>query len=138
MDSPYGNLKQRLIKIRTRKDKKIDLERLLQVLEKEIGFEPVTEVTLEMRGRLARRDGKLHFEVAETGQRFEAQPVSGTAEGLAENQLLEVVAALADPRSFDRIAIKQCKAATATAGPAGQEQPVRTSATAELVVSGMT
>ncbi len=138
MENPYGNLKQGLIKIKTRKDKKIDLARLVELLEKDIGFEPVTEVTLEMRGRLARRDGKLHFEVAETGQRFEAQPVSGTAEGLAENQFLEVVAALTDPHSFDRIAIKQWKAAPATTGPAGHEQPVRTSATAELVVSGMT
>ena len=138
VEEPYVNLKQGLIKLKTRKDKTVDLAKLVQVLEKEIGFEPVTEVTLELRGRLAQRNGKLFFEVSESGQTFQVQKVAGGSQRPPENQLLEAVATLVSPPS-DRIILQQWKAAAAATGEAGPTPAVPPpAATAELAVSGMT
>ncbi|MGH8248166.1 MAG: hypothetical protein ACREUU_17225 [Gammaproteobacteria bacterium] len=137
VDDVYGNLKQGFIRIRAAKDKRLDLARIVQVLEKEIGFEPVTEVTLEMRGRLAGHNGKLHFEVSETDQKFEVHRPPGNAARGTDNQLVEATAILAKPRSPDRIVLQQWKPVAApTAEP--RTQPSASTATAELVISGMT
>ena len=92
MEDAYGNLKQGLIKIKVRKDKAIDLGRLVQLLEKEAGFEPITEVRIEMRGRLARRDGKLVFEASGTGQSFTVAGAEGKDGAPPEKKLLAALA----------------------------------------------
>ena len=90
-----------------------------------------------MRGRLAQRNGKFHFEVSETGQRFEVHGPPGGAARAAGNQLLEVTAALAKPRSPDRIILQQFKPAAAVAEESAS-RPSVAPATAELVITGMT
>lgn len=138
VEEPYVNLKQGVIKIKTKKDKAVDLAKLVLVLEKEAGFEPVTAVTLELRGRLARREGKLFFEVSESGQSFRVEKVAGAGRP-PENQLLEATATLAKPQSGDRIVLQQWKAATPTTGNTGPGPAVPASlASAELEVRGMT
>ncbi len=128
-----------MIKIQTRKDKTIDLARLVQVLEKEVGFEPVTEVTLELRGRLARREGMLFFEASDTGQTFAVQEVKAEGEKPPEKQVLAAVATLASPQSADRIILRQWKAEPGAGGTARQAPAASARvATAELVISGMT
>ena len=109
VENAYGNLKQGLIKIKVRKDKAIDLGRLVQLLEKEVGFEPVTEVRLEMRGRLARRDGKLIFETSGTGQSFTLAGAEGKEGAPPEKELLAALATLEDPRAPDRIRLREWK-----------------------------
>ena len=116
MENAYGNLKKGLIRVKARNDKPVDVGRLAQVLEKEAGFEPITEVTLELRGRLERRDGKLVLETSGTGQTF---TVAGTeAQGGAprEKDLVTVVATLENPKSADRIIVRAWKS---------EEGPVR-------------
>ena len=138
-ENPYLNLKQGLIKIKTQKEKAIDLARLVQLLEKDVGFEPVRQVTLGLRGRLTRRQGKLYFEVSESGQSFAVQKVQGNGERPPENQLLEAEADLARPKSGDRIILRQWKVPPSAAGEEGREAAVaHPAATAELVVRGMT
>lgn len=139
VESPYVNLKEGFIKVKVKKGKTIDLSRLVQLLEKEVGFEPLTKVTLGLRGRLARRQGKLYFEVSESGQSFAVQKVQGKGERPPENQLLEAEADLANPKLGDRIILQQWKTPPSAAGEerrgaAGANQ----AATAELIVSGMT
>ena len=41
VENPYVNLKEGFIKVKAKKDKTIDLSRLVQLLEKEVGFEPL-------------------------------------------------------------------------------------------------
>lgn len=137
VDDVYGNLKQGFIRIRSAKDKPLDLAHIVQVLEKEIGFEPVTEVSLEMRGRLAQRNGKLQFEVSESGQKFEVHRSPRDAGRATDNQLVEVTASLANPRSPGRIVVRQWKLVAAPTGEAAAP-PAASRATARLAVSGMT
>lgn len=104
------NLKKGLIKITARKNKPIDLARIVKLLEEEMGFEPVTEVALELRGRPVRRDGKLFFEVNESGQVF-AISGDGPAEPLlTEGRLVTGVATVVDPQSPDRLVFREAKA----------------------------
>jgi hypothetical protein len=109
VDDPYGNLQKGLIKVKTPKDKSVDLPRLIELLEKEVGFEPITEVTLELEGTLVRREGKLMFEASGTRQTFLVDEVQGQADAPPENKPLAVVASLADVRSPNRIRVKQWK-----------------------------
>jgi hypothetical protein len=109
VENAYGNLKQGLIKIKVRKDKAIDLGRLVQILEKEAGFEPITEVRIELRGRLARRDGKLVFETSGTGQTFTMAGAEGKDGAPPEKKLLAAFATLEDPRAPDRIRLREWK-----------------------------
>ena len=135
VENPYVNLKEGYIKVKAKKDKTIDLSRLVQLLEKEVGFEPLTQVTLEMRGQLARRDGKLWFQTSGTGQAFIVEKVEG--EGLPEKETLAAVATLADPHSSDRIVLRQWKA-EAVSGESARRESSAQGVTAELTVSGMT
>lgn len=109
VENAYGNLKQGLIKIKVRKDKAIDLGHLVKILEEEAGFEPITEVRLEMRGRLARRDGKLVFETIGTGQRFTVAGTEGKESAPPEKELLAALATLEDPRAPERIRLREWK-----------------------------
>lgn len=110
VENPYVNLKKGLIKITARKNKPIDLARIVKLLEEEMGFEPVTEVALELRGRPVRRDGKLFFEVNESGQVF-AISGDGPAEPLlTEGRLVTGVATVVDPQSPDRLVFREAKA----------------------------
>jgi len=139
VENPYGNLKQGVIQIKVKKDKGIDLARLVKLLEKDVGFEPVTQVTLELRGRLMRRDGTLFFEASETRQTFQVHRAEGEGERPPEGQLLEAVAILEKPQTADRIILQQWKVrAPATVEEAQSPAAPAPVATAELLVSGMT
>jgi hypothetical protein len=70
VEDPYGNLQKGIVKVKTPRDKPVDLAKLIELLEKEVGFEPITEVTLELEGTLVRREGKLLFEASGTRQTF--------------------------------------------------------------------
>lgn len=96
-------------------------------------------MTLELRGRLTRRDGVLFFETSETGQKFEVQQVPGGGEQPPEKRLLEALAILAKPQSADRIILQEWK--DTSEGTGDKRPPSGTpaqAATAELLVRGMT
>jgi hypothetical protein len=107
VENPYGNLQKGIIKVKAQKDKRIDLGQLVSLLEKEVGFEPVTEVTLEMQGNLVQREGKVFFEVSETGQTFMVEKAEGAGDVPPEKKPLAAVAVLADPHVADRIVLRQ-------------------------------
>jgi hypothetical protein len=112
VENPYGNLKQGVIKVKAKKDVPLDLAGLVEVLEKQIGFEPVTEVKLELTGRLEKQKGKLVLEANGTGQRF--QVAATKTKGLpAEKDLIAATATLKAPRSADRIVLWEWKPAEA-------------------------
>ena len=102
------NLAKGLITVKPPKDKPFELVKLVELL-KEVGFQPVTEVTLELRGRLVRREGKLWFEAMGTGQKFAVEKVEGEGNAAPEEQLLIVTAVLADPHSPGRLVVRQWK-----------------------------
>ncbi len=105
MENPYGNLKQGLIRVKAKRDMPVDLARLVQLLEKEVGFEPITEVKLQLAGRLEEQSGKLVFETSGTGQRF---VVTGSkAKGLPRRakDLITATATLKQPKSASHIVI---------------------------------
>lgn len=139
VEDPYNNLRQGLLKIKARKDIPIDLAKLTQLLEEEVGFRPITEVRLELRGRLKRVNDNLLFQTTSTDQTFTVDRVEGEATAPPENQLLSVVAPLVNPRSADRIVVQEWKVAEGEAGSASPKSARATPvATAELVISGMT
>jgi hypothetical protein len=107
VDNPYENLQKGIIKVKAQKDKRIDLGQLVSLLEKEVGFEPVTEVTLEMQWNLVQREGKVFFEVSETGQTFMVEKAEGARDVPPEKKPLAAVAVLADPHVADRIVLRQ-------------------------------
>ncbi len=109
VEDPYGNLQKGIVKVKTPRDKPVDLAKLIELLENEVGFEPITEVTLELEGTLVRREGKLLFEASGTRQTFVVDQVEGQADGPPENKLLFVVASLPDIHSPGRIRVKQWK-----------------------------
>lgn len=98
-------------------DKPLDLPGLVRVLEDEVGFGPITEIEVGLRGRVSKRSGRLTLEVSETGQVFE---VSKKTEGQvpAEGQLIEATATLEDVRAGPRLRLLEWKAA-----PAGGSLP---------------
>ncbi len=107
VENPYASLRKGIIKVKAQKDKRIDLGQLVSLLEKEVGFEPVTEVTLEMQGNLVQREGKDFFEVSETGQTFMVEKAEGPLDVPPGKKLLAAVAVLADPHVADRIVLRQ-------------------------------
>jgi hypothetical protein len=101
---PYPNLHKGQIRLKPSNDKPFDLPELVRLLEKQAGFAPVTEVELELRGRVARRNGRLVIEVAETGQGFEiAKNKSGRP--LSEGESVDVRGVLENVRSGGRLKI---------------------------------
>lgn len=110
--------------------------RLVQLLEKNVGFEPVTEVALEISGKLARRNGRLSFEVNGSGQDLAVAKVEGDKP--PEAKLVDVVATLAKPWSANKILIRRWKAeAEASTNVQSPPRAVRT-AIAEFKIAGMT
>ncbi len=107
VENPYENLRKGIIKVKAKKDKRIDLGQLVSLLEKEVGFEPITEVTLEMQGSLVQREGKVFFEVSETGQTFMVEKAEGAGDVPPEKKPLAAVAVLADPHVADPIVLRQ-------------------------------
>ena len=107
--SPYQNLQEGLITIRPRKDKDVDLVALVELLEKEVGFEPVTQVTLDLRGRFMHREDVLWFEVSDTGQRFTVEKVEAEEGAPPEEQLVTAIAAFVDPHSANAIIVRHWK-----------------------------
>jgi hypothetical protein len=81
---------------------------LIDLLEQEVGFAPITEVKLELRGRLVRRDGALFLEVSGIGPTFRVEKSEG-APSPPENRLIVVTAGLVDIRSVDRIVLAEWK-----------------------------
>jgi hypothetical protein len=129
-------LKKGQIRLTPKKDVAVDLARLVQALEKDAGFEPVTEVALEMRGNLRRRNGKLVLEMPASGQSFFVAKAEGTKP--PEQRPLTVIAALVKPRAADRIVIRQWKEAEANSPAQAPPQAPAPTATAELTIRGMT
>lgn len=78
------------------------------MLESEVGFAPVTEVTIAATGRIARREGGLVLDVG-GGRTFIVKSVDAPAGAPPENEELAIVAALADPRSPDRVVLREWK-----------------------------
>jgi len=78
------------------------------LLESEVGFAPVTEVTLAGSGRIARREGGLVLDVG-GGRSFTIQSMDPSAGVPPENEDLAIVAALADSRSPDRVILREWK-----------------------------
>jgi len=117
VENPYGNLKEGLIKVKAKKDVAVDLARLVEVLEKQIGFEPLTEVKVELTGRLEKQKGKLVLEANGTGQRFEVAATKTKSRLPAEQDLIAATATLKAPRSADRIVLWEWKPAQAAGSP---------------------
>jgi len=110
VEAPYEHLRKHLsLKVKTRKDKAPDVAALIDLLEQEVGFAPITEVKLELRGRLVRRDGALFLEESETGPTFRVEKIEGDTSP-PENRLIAVTARLLDIRSVDRIVLAEWKA----------------------------
>jgi hypothetical protein len=105
VESPYENLKQGLIKVKVKKDVAVDLAGLVEVLEKQIGFEPLTEVKVELTGRLEKQKGKLVLEANGTGQRFQVAATKFKGPLPAEKDVIVTTATLKGPRSADRIVL---------------------------------
>ncbi len=99
--------KQR-IKIRAKKDEAPNLKELVALLESEVGFAPVTKVTLEGNGRVVDRGSDLVLDIG-GGHTFIVQSVDAPGAAPPENEELAVVAVLADPRSPDRIVLREWK-----------------------------
>lgn len=76
------------------------------LLETEVGFAPVSEVKLEGSGRLMRRSGDLVLDVG-GGRSFTVQAVEAAVAAPPEGQDLAIVAVLADPRSPDRVIVRE-------------------------------
>lgn len=109
MEDPYEHLRKHLsLKVKTRKDKAPDVAALIGLLEQEVGFAPITEVKLELRGRLVRRDGALFLEESETGPTFRVEKIEGDTSP-PENRLIAVTARLLDIRAVDRIVLAEWK-----------------------------
>lgn len=81
----------------------------MKLLEKDVGFGPITEVSLELPGRLVRRGKGLVFEAAGTGQTFTVKKVEAKGAAPPEERLLSATATLADPHSGGRVVLKQWK-----------------------------
>ena len=113
MENPYGNLKQGVIKVMAKKDVAVDLAGLVEVLEKQIGFEPLTEVKVELTGRLKKHNGKLVLEANGTGQRLQVAETKIKGRLPAEKDLIAATATLKSPRSADRIVLWEWKPAEA-------------------------
>ena len=77
------------------------------MLESEVGFAPVTEVTIEGSGRISRREASLVLDVG--GRSFTVQSVDASGGAPPEDQDLAIVAALTDPRSPDRVVVREWK-----------------------------
>ena len=108
VEDAYPNLRKGLIKVKLSKEKPVDLDAIVKLLEKDVGFGPITEVSLELSGRLVRRGKGLAFETAGTGQTF-AVKVDAKGAVPPEGRLLTATATLADPRSPGRVVLKQWK-----------------------------
>jgi hypothetical protein len=96
------------IKIRTKKDEAPDLKEIVALLETEVGLAPVTEVTIEGSGRVARGEGGLVLDLG-GGRTFIVKSVDAPAGAPPENEELAIVAALADPRSPDHVVLREWK-----------------------------
>jgi hypothetical protein len=91
---PYPNLRKGQIVVNPDNKDPLDLPALVGLLENEVGFSPVTEVELRVRGRITKHDGQLAIEVSETGQSFEVgeQPKEKT---LVQGQIIDARGKLA-------------------------------------------
>lgn len=99
-----------------KKDAAIDVSKLVELLEKEVGIEPITEVTLEMQGRLEKRGGKAIFEVSGNGQvfRLSGNKVKGPAP--PHGDVITVVGTFKKPKSAsDGIVLHDWKRAQSAA-----------------------
>jgi hypothetical protein len=85
---PYPNLSEGQIVVTPDNKEPLDLSAVVDVLEDQVGFSPVTEVELRLRGRIARRDGRLAIEVTETRQSFEVGKYPG-GKAPPEGQIIE-------------------------------------------------
>jgi len=112
VEDAYGNLKEGLIRIKTASEKALDLSKLIELLESEVGFEPVTGVRLELTGQLVRRDGDIVLETSGGVARREFIVARIEVQGAPppENEILAVVADMERPRSPDRVVVKEWKA----------------------------
>jgi hypothetical protein len=99
-----------LIKVRLSKEKPVDLGAIVKLLEKDVGFGPISEVSLELPGRLVRRGKDLVLEAAGTGQAFAVKKIEANGAAPPENRPLTAIATLADTRSGGRVVLKQWKA----------------------------
>jgi hypothetical protein len=114
VEDPSENLRKHLsLKVKARQDQAPDVAALIDLLEQEVGFAPITEVQLELRGRLVRRDGALFLEVSDIGPTFRVEKSTGDARP-PENRLIVVTAGLVDIRSVDRIVLAEWKDAEET------------------------
>lgn len=109
VEEAVPNLQKGLIKVKLSKEKPIDLGAIVKLLEKDVGFGPITEVGLELPGRLVRRGKGLVFETAGTGQTFAVKKVEAKGAAPPEGRLLTATATLADPRSPGRVVLRQWK-----------------------------
>ncbi len=109
IEDAYPNLRKGMIRITLSKEKPVDLGGIVKLLEEDVGFGPITEVSLELRGRLMRRGKGLVFEAAGTGQTFAVEKVEAEGAAPPEERLLTAIATLADPRSVGRVVLKQWK-----------------------------
>lgn len=83
----------------------------MRLLEGTAGFAPITEIEVQLRGRVAARDGRLSLEVSETGQSFEiGKKLKGRAP--TEGQLIEATGTLEDHRAGKRLRLLEWKAAS--------------------------
>lgn len=81
----------------------------MHLLEREVGFEPITEVTLEMQGRLDKRQGRSIFEVSGSGQTFRVSGNKSKGTAPPHGDLITVVASLKKPNAPDGIVLHQWK-----------------------------
>lgn len=108
MEAPE-NLRKLRVVIRVKKGEMPDLKGLVELMETEIGFAPVTEVTLDATGRFVHREGELTLDVG-GGRTFIIKSAADTPDGTPpENVDVTVVAAFIDPRSSDRLVLRQWK-----------------------------
>lgn len=103
------NLQKGLIRVRLSKEKPVDVVAIVKLLEKDVGFGPITEVSLELPGRLVRRGKGLVLEVAGTGQAFAVKKVEAKGAVPPEDRPLTAIATLADTHSAGRVVLKQWK-----------------------------
>ncbi len=99
-----------MIKVKLSKEKPVDLGAIVKMLEQDVGFAPITEVSLELPGRLVRRGKGLVFETAGTGQTFAVKKVEAKGAAPPENRALTAIVTLADMHSTERVVLKQWKA----------------------------
>lgn len=109
--NPYGNLKQGIIEIRTSAEKAPDFKKLIERLENEIGFEPVREVALTVRGTVRREKGAAKLVGHRTGQSFKIDEQKAESGKLPLDRLITASAVIRDTKKPDSVVILRWEAA---------------------------